>query len=133
MTISRPGLVSKFSHGFSGEKTILIKNIVAVQFKPVGIARGYLQFIFAGSAEKKSGILGNKDENIIYFDSGFNNKKTNQNAKEIKEYIEKYNSKDNGNVNTTDKYDQLAKLKKLLDNGTLTSEEFESEKRKLLK
>lgn len=36
-------------------------------------------------------------------------------------------------VSSYDKYDQLAKLKKLLDEGVLTKEEFESEKKKILR
>lgn len=35
-------------------------------------------------------------------------------------------------VNKTDKYDQLKKLKSLLDDGTLSKEEYEAEKKKLL-
>lgn len=135
ITISRPGIVSKFSHGFTGEKTILIKDITGVQFKPVGMVRGYLQFIYPGSKESKSGLMGPKDENIIYFDSGLNNKETNKNAKEIKDYIESYNSNSNNvtNIyNSSDKYDQLEKIKKLLDSGVLTQEEFETEKNKIL-
>lgn len=137
LTISRPGVISKFSHGFTGDKTMLIKNISAVQFKPAGFARGYLQFIFVGSKEVKSGIMGAIDENIIYFDAGFNKEKMNKNAKEIKDYIENYNSNKNLNnvtniYSTTDKYDQLAKIKKLLDDGILSKEEFEKEKQKIL-
>lgn len=138
ITITRPGFISKFSHGFTGDKTILIKDISAVQFKPVGIARGYLQFVFVGSREAKSGIIrGERNENIIYFDSGFNNDKINKNAKEIKDYIENYNIKASQNsitniYNSTDKYDKLAKIKKLLDDGVLSKEEFEKEKQKIL-
>ena len=138
ITILRPGILSKFSHGFSGEKTILIKDITAVQFKPAGMGGGYLQFIFPGTKEKKSGMIrGEIDENIIYFDSTFNNNKVNNNAKEIKEYIENYNAKMYNNTvtnvyNTSDKYDKLSKIKKLLDEGVLSQEEFEAEKRKIL-
>lgn len=35
--------------------------------------------------------------------------------------------------NKPDKYDQLAKLKKLLDDGVLTQEEFDAEKKEILK
>lgn len=91
----------------------------------------------AGTKEGKSGIIfGNsKDENIVYFASTFNNKKTNNAAEEIKRVIEQYNL--NTNKGTTivkeeDKYDKLAKLKKLLDDGVITKEEFEKEKIKLL-
>lgn len=88
-----------------------------------------------GSKEKKSGILlGEYDENIVYFDSTFNNKKSNKNAEEIKKYVEEYNLQ-NSNINTIqhyDKYDELSKLKKLLDDNIITVEEFETEKKRLL-
>ncbi len=135
ITISRPGLMSKFSHGFSGEKTILIKNISSVQVKEAGISRGYIQFTIMGSIERKSGILsGAKDENIIYFDSSFNNKEINNQANKIKEFIENFNSEKQINIiqNNEDNYDKLLKLKKLLDVNIITQEEFEKEKQKLL-
>ena len=131
LTISRPGLMSKLSHGFSGEKTILIKNISAVQLKKVGFSRGYLQFIIAGTIEKRSGITkGDVDENIVYFDAGGNKDKINNDAEEIKKYIENYNTKDSSSSNS--KYDDLEKLKKLLDNEIITKEEFDKEKEKIL-
>ena len=45
LTISRPGLMSKMSLGFTGEKTVMINQISGVQIKKVGLARGYIQFI----------------------------------------------------------------------------------------
>jgi len=137
LTISRPGIISKFSHGFCGEKTILFNQISAIQIKKAGMARGYIQFIMAGTKEAKSGaVFGNiKDENIIYFASGFNNKKVNSNAEEIKNMIEQYNlniNKGTTIIKNEDKYDKLAKLKKLLDDNVITKEEFETEKAKLL-
>lgn len=137
LTISRPGIISKFSHGFSGEKTILFNQISAVQIKKAGIAGGYIQFIIAGTKEAKSGIVFGdiKDENIVYFASTFNNKKTNAAAEEIKNTIEQYNLKNNKStvfIKEDDKYDKLAKLKKLLDNNVITKEEFEKEKTRLL-
>ncbi|MCM4170060.1 SHOCT domain-containing protein [Arenibacter sp. TNZ] len=48
---------------------------------------------------------------------------------EVKQTIEKRN---NSPSLSFDKYDQIAKLKKLFDDGALTKEEFESEKTKLL-
>ena len=69
LTISRPGVISKFSHGFAGEKNILFNQISAIQIKKAGIARGYIQFIMAGTKEGKSGIIfGNsKDEKHCIF------------------------------------------------------------------
>lgn len=142
LTISRPGLISKISHGLSGDKTILINQITAIQLKKVGFSSGYIQFIVAGREERKSGVLkGEKDENIVYFDN-FGKKKNleyNNNAEEIKKYIEDFNSQSQNQIATplsitqqSDKYDQLKKIKELFDNGTLTQEEFEREKEKIL-
>ena len=137
LTISRPGILSKFSHGFSGEKTIMFNQISAIQIKKAGLARGYIQFVLAGTKEGKSGVIfgDSKNENIVYVASTFNNKKTNDAVEEIKHIIEQYNL--NSNKGTTiikedDKYDKLAKLKKLLDDNVITQEEFENEKSKLL-
>lgn len=131
ITISRPGMMSKMTMGFKGDKTIPIKNITSVQVKFSGFARGYIQFTIAGEVAKKAGIDGQLDENIIYFDG----KKYNEGASAIKDYIEKYNS-NNSNQNIVlkedDKYDKLAKLKKLLDDDVISKEEFESEKKKIL-
>ncbi len=46
--------------------------------------------------------------------------------------IEICNDSKNVAQSTTDKYDQLEKLKKLLDSGVLTQEEYEVEKKKIL-
>jgi len=134
LTISRPGVMAKLAHGFTGEKTILIKNISAVQLKKAGFARGYIQFIIPGAPERKSGLInGSIDENIIYFDSMLNNTESNNNAQEIKTYIENYNLNSNDNyIVQNDKYDKLDKLQKLLDNGTINQLEFEEEKKKIL-
>ena len=140
LTISRPGLISKFNHGLSGDKTILINQITAVQLKKVGFSRGYIQFIISGHEERKSGVVkGEKDENIVYFDN-FGSKKNleyNNNAEEIKKYIESFNSQSQFTApisitQQSDKYDKLKKIKELLDNGILTQEEFEKEKQKIL-
>lgn len=136
LTISRPGILSKLSHGFSGEKTILIENISAVQLKKAGISRGYIQFIMPGAIEKRSGITnGAIDENIIYFES----KKYNEDAETIKLYIENYNLYKNKNNSTTinqqvtkNKYDELRQLNDLLADGIISQEEFEKEKEKIL-
>ena len=142
VTISRPGVISKLSHGFTGEKTILINQISSIQLKKVGFSRGYLQFIISGHEERKSGIVkGEKDENIVYFDNYGSQQSQimNNNAEIIKNYIEQYNSKLFNNpvqpvnvIKEEDKYDKLEKLKKLLDSNVITQEEFDNEKKKLL-
>lgn len=134
LKIERPGFVSKLSHGFTGERTIKIENIVSVQLKEAGFTRGYIQFILPGTIEKKVKISKNNvDENTIYFDANGKKSQENINAREIKEYIENYlpNNK-NKAQEAHSKYDELEKLKKLLDNNIITKEEFENEKNKIL-
>ncbi len=137
ITIKRKGLLAVNAHGLTGEKTFRINQISAVQLKEAKMAIGYIQFVLIGSQESKGGLqAAMRDENTVCFDGGFNAEKTNQEAREIKDYIENYisNMEKNKNVivSQNDKYDQLAKLKKLLDDNVITQEEFESEKSKLL-
>jgi len=137
ITIKRKGLLAVNAHGLTGEKTFRINQISAVQLKEAKMAIGYIQFVLIGSQESKGGLqAAMRDENTVCFDGGFNTEKTNQEAREIKDYIENYisNMEKNKNVivSQDDKYDKLAKLKKLLDDSVITQEEFESEKSKLL-
>lgn len=139
LTISRPGLMSKMSLGFTGEKTVMINQISGVQIKKVGLARGYIQFIMAGTKEAKSGIIGGKiDENIVYSDSFFKNKNNqiNSSFEEIKKYIEYFNSNQNGNTtivqNVKSPVEQVKELKELLDMGAISQEEFDKKKKELL-
>lgn len=139
LTISRPGLMSKMSLGFTGEKTVMINQISGVQIKKVGLARGYIQFIMAGTKEAKSGIIGGKiDENIVYSDSFFKNKNNqiNSSFEEIKKYIEEFNSNQNGNTtivqNVKSPVEQVKELKELLDMGAISQEEFDKKKKELL-
>jgi len=53
ITIIRKGIGAIVSHGLSGQKTIMLNSINGIQYKPSGIAAGYLQFIVSGSQENK--------------------------------------------------------------------------------
>ena len=138
LTISRPGLMSKISLGFTGDKTIMINQISGVQIKKVGLARGYIQFIMAGTQEVKSGIIGGKiDENVVYSDSSFkkSNKQINDDFEEIKKYIEDFNSNQNNTTvvqNVKSPVEQVKELKELLDMGAISQEEFDKKKKELL-
>lgn len=132
ITIKRKGICSLVNHGLKGEKTIQISSITGTQYKKSGIANGYLQFIITGSQKTKGGLSSaQKDENSVVWVY----KKCNEYAEEIIRYIEEHNSiKDPSNVMVKeDKYDKLAKIKKLLDDGILTQKEFEEEKQEILK
>ena len=128
LTISRPGFVSKMALGFTGDKTILINQISAVQIKKVGFARGYIQFIMAGTNESKSGIIGGSiNENIVYSDS-FSKKRNNQineNFEEIKKYIENFNSIQSNSTTI------IQNVKTPIEQ-VITQEEFDKKKKELL-
>lgn len=63
-----------------------------------------------------------------------NNKELNENAKKIKSHIEDYLMRTNNPSEIkNDKYDSLQKIKKLLDDGILSQEEFEQEKQNILR
>lgn len=130
VTIIRKGFIAFCAHGLKGQKTIILNSISGMQYKPSGISAGYLQFVVIGSQENKGGLHSAlKDENTVCFVG----KKYNKMAEEIKEYVENYNLNKTGKIiKETDKYDQLSKIKKLLDEGVLSQEEFEMEKKKIL-
>ncbi|MCL2859152.1 MAG: DUF4429 domain-containing protein [Oscillospiraceae bacterium] len=136
LTMRRSGFFATLKYGFTGEKSVLISSITGTQFKPSGLMKGYLQFIIVGSEEQKGSLIEAKDyrdENTIVF----HHHKQNAYAKEIIEYIENYNAKLEHESNTTSepqnsKYDELEKIKRLLEEGVLTEAEFEQEKEKIL-
>lgn len=137
LTIERPGIMSKMSLGFTGAKTVMINQISSVQIKEVGFARGYIQFILAGTKEARSGVIfGEANENIVYSDSywGKKNKEINSNFRAIKKYIEDYNSKSNATVvqNIKTPIEQIKDLKELLDMGAITQDEYDKKKNELL-
>lgn len=68
--ITRKGFRAFMSHGFDGTKSIFLSKLSGIQFKEAGaMTRGYIQFIFSGSAESKDGLFdAAKDENTVMFD-----------------------------------------------------------------
>ena len=62
-------------------------------------------------------------------------KKYNEQALEIKEYIENYNSNNNGTTiiqNVKSPVEQVKELKELLDMGAISQEEFDKKKKESL-
>jgi hypothetical protein len=72
VTISREGLAARASHG-RGEKSIPIRQIAAVQFKPNSLTTaGFIQFTVPGEMSNNRGKGGRtidaaKDENAVLF------------------------------------------------------------------
>lgn len=90
ITISRSGLMAKLKYGHTGNRTIFINQISAVEVKEAKFTMGHIQFILAGTTAKKQPLYAKQkdrcDENTIMFSK----KENNIDAQEIKKYIENY-------------------------------------------
>lgn len=133
LTIKRKGVLQAINQGLKGDKTINIRNITSVQVKKPGMTTGYIQFVLMGSHESKGGVMhAVSDENTVIFSNGSQYK----HALEIKEYIEKLNNEPVTQTviqqSTISVADEIRKLKELLDEGLLTQEEFDEQKKRLL-
>ncbi len=130
--IERTGFLNKLSYGFSGTKSIPMNSITSIQHKPAdGIFNGFLQFGVLGGKERNSGLTGAvSDENSVVF-----SKDKNEKAEKIKSYIEAKIADRNkpasgsGDVSAAD---EILKLKRLMDDGVITAEEFSAKKKQLL-
>lgn len=130
VVIRRKGGIAKLTQGFfKGDKTIYFNQITAIQIKKGGnFINGYIQFTLGGGVESKSGIIkATEDENTVMY-----RKKDNDLVEEIKEFIEgkRYGPKESSS--SVSIADEIKKLKKLVDDGVLSKEEFEEQKKKLL-
>lgn len=119
-----------------GDKEFYYSDITSVQFKNLKTTTGYLQFEYAGSHS------GNNftSENSFTFSATIGTKKYND-LKEamppIYEYIlgkvrEHKNQKNGTVVQQISSADELAKFKKLLDDGVISQDEFDAKKKQLL-
>jgi hypothetical protein len=129
VTIKRKGILSKLTEGFfQGDKTIFIRQITSIKIKQAGLlTNGFIQFSLAGNIEQKRGLLTQThDENTVFF-----KRKQNDLVREIKEIIEEAMGRMHGGTGLSSA-EEIAKFKKLMDDGVLTPEEFENKKRQLL-
>lgn len=129
VVIKRKGAISKLTQGFfKGDKEILLSRISAIQVKlGTMLTNGYIQLSLSGGNEDTKGLFdATKDENTIMF-----NKKYNDEVIKIKETIYSLLENEENIVNTSTA-DELLKLKKLLDMGILSEDEFQLEKNKIL-
>lgn len=119
-----------------GEKSIYYADVIGVQFKPSGLAIGYLQLETASSSgNNKSDNFFN--ENSFTFDQGtVSNDYMEQVVAYIRGRVEEY-KKNRGSATVitqaTSAADELKKFKELLDLGVITQEEFDSKKAELLR
>lgn len=127
--IKRKGALAKLTHGFTkGEKSIYIRQITGIDFKPGGnLVNGYIQFTVPGGNEKVRGAFeAAQDENSIMF-----RKKDNDVARQIKEKIEEIQQRGSNNTSVSGA-DEIKKYKELLDEGIITEEEFNKKKKEIL-
>lgn len=132
VVIRRKGALATMSHGFTGDKEILIRNITGIQLKPgSAMLNGYIQFTIPGGNESKRGIsAATQDENTVMF-----RKSENETAKSIKEKIEQIQmdmNRPQATVVASSPVDEIRKLKALLEDNIITQEEFDKKKADLL-
>lgn len=126
ITISHSGLLNAISTmGIQGEKTVYFDKIIAIQVKEPGMLSGYMQFSILGEIGRKDGVVGAMgDENSIVLSSPFEF----MIAKYIRDYINTSckNPKAASNGDTNDFAAEIIKLKKLLDDGIITKNDFDA-------
>ena len=127
--IRRKGVLSFLTHGFKGDKDILLSTISAIQFNNASfVANGYIQFSFMGGQEAKGGLLqGLGDENSVLF-----NKKQQPAFERMKHEIEQRIQAKASTGKTFSDADELGKLADLRDRGILTEQEFQTKKTQIL-
>lgn len=138
VTITRKGLRSFANRGSNGSQTIPFASIIGTDFKPATLTAGHIGFTTAAGNQTtgglgSQGIFANSDyskANSIVFRS----KKANKPIEEIKDRIESFINQpsDISDSSSTDSLDELPKLKKMLDDGILTQEEFDAKKKQIL-
>lgn len=139
--ISRKTAMGFFAQGLKGDKVFFYKDLSSIEYKkPTAFANGYIKFITAGTTETKQniGIIGNttkaalQDTNTLILRAF--NKETPILADKIYQYIlfKISNAKKENNLVINSVADEITKLKKLLDDGIITHEEFEHKKTSLL-
>ncbi len=137
VTIDRKGLRSALNRGGTGATKVPYYAISSVTYKNPGLTRGNFGIVTnAGGAH--NGGFGGLDpvfRNSAYGKQGavvFGRKHKDEILK-LKEFIEQNIQKAHTQPQQqTDTAGEIAKFKKLLDDGTITQEEFDAKKKQLL-
>lgn len=136
VVITRKGIRSFAIRGQNGDQTIPLTNIIGVDFKKAGVTAGQINFITAAGNQTTGGLGAlpgfahgayNKANNVV-FRGGSNNK----DMEKLKTFVENNMGPKESQAQATDTADEIAKFKKLLDDGTITQEEFDAKKKQLL-
>jgi hypothetical protein len=131
--IRRRGLANALAVGLSGERTILISTLTAVQVKPAGLlSPGYILFSYAGNKPFMGGVIeATQDPDAFIFDRPLNARVAAFKAKVEKVMRDSRQAAPASNAPST-LADELRKLADLKQQGVLTQEEFDMAKKKLL-
>ena len=145
LKLTPSGVLGFMTQGLAGEKTIPFDSIQAVQFKETGdFTVGFLQFTIMGGAEASGGVFKTADDENSFMFGDRNNfgdslevkrSLNNELAVKIRDYIKtraREMKSGSAQVQTDSVPEQLIKLKSLLDDGVLTEDEFNAQKKKLL-
>lgn len=126
--IHRRGMMNAVNVGLTGDKDIYLDRITGIQVKKPGMTTGYIQFAVQGH-EAKGGVTGAvQDENTVIF----KDKKLYEVAVQMKDRIESMMRQPAAAPSSVSVADELGKLAALRDQGILTAEEFEAQKRAML-
>ena len=131
--IERGGALGFLIQGLAGAKTIPMDSIMSVQFKEGNMwTNGFIQFGIMGGKEARGGVFNaTQDENTVMIKAA-----TNDNAREIKDYIEGIILNRSKNKETVIQQvspaEELKKFKELLDMGVISQAEFDAKKKQIL-
>ena len=120
------------------EKLLSVYDVTGVEVKKPDLYKGYIQIQVAGQASPNSSGLSSRrkstfaaldDENSVLFDGEENYNTALKMQQHIHNMISASKAAKPAGVSAAD---ELLKFKKLLDEGVITQEEFEAQKKKLL-
>lgn len=133
IVIRRHGFLSFITQGSKGDKEIFIRNISAIQLKAPGWTKGFIQFSLSGEKASQGGAFDAvKDENSIMIGDGKQYTAFVEAKRLIQLYIEESSRPATVSTNVS-AADEIIKLADLKSKGIISDEEFEAQKRKILK
>lgn len=120
-----------------GEKTIYYSDVIGVQFKPSGLAIGYLQLETASSSGNNKTSNFFNENSFTYEPQNITNEEMEKVVAYIRERVEACKEAKNNPViaapvAAVSVTDEIKKFKELLDMGAITQEEFDAKKKQLL-
>lgn len=120
-----------------GEKTIYYSDVIGVQFKPSGLAIGYLQLETASSSGNNKTSNFFNENSFTYEPQNITNEEMEKVVAYIRERVEACKEAKNNPViaapvAAVSVADEIKKFKELLDMGAITQEEFDAKKKQLL-